>query len=311
MANRLPTKSKKFRFAAALLVIAAAAGGGGWWWLNREPAIQYKSVPVVRTTLQSTIQATGTLNPVETVDVGTQISGTIEALYFDYNSEVKAGQLIALMDSATQEADVAQGEASLASAKAEVLNAQAALTVAEKNLRRTRELRDILQRAEHIVRPHDADEQRILAERAEERLRGDEAFPVRRDDSDPKSRLAKLLRRGVHRGVLDRGDEDMPPFPRRRSHAFERGVVRLGAARSEDYLGGVSSHELRHLVPRAAQHLLRLPSEGMHGIGVAEAAGKTVRNGTKRLFAKRRRGCVIEVYPFHGSEFRSGPARLP
>ena len=61
------------------------------------------------------------LNPVETVDVGTQISGTIEALYFDYNSEVKAGQLIALMDSATQEADVAQGEASLASAKAEVL----------------------------------------------------------------------------------------------------------------------------------------------------------------------------------------------
>ena len=78
MANRLPTKSKKFKFAAALLVIAAAAGGGGWWWLNREPAIQYKSVPVVRTTLQSTIQATGTLNPVETVDVGTQISGTIE-----------------------------------------------------------------------------------------------------------------------------------------------------------------------------------------------------------------------------------------
>ena len=150
MANRLPTKSKKFRFAAALLVIAAAAGGGGWWWLNREPAIQYKSVPVVRTTLQSTIQATGTLNPVETVDVGTQISGTIEALYFDYNSEVKAGQLIALMDSATQEADVAQGEASLASAKAEVLNAQAALTVAEKNLRRTRELaeRDLVAKAD-------------------------------------------------------------------------------------------------------------------------------------------------------------------
>ena len=104
----------------------------------------------MRTTLQSTIQATGTLNPVETVDVGTQISGTIEALYFDYNSEVKAGQLIALMDSATQEADVAQGEASLASAKAEVLNAQAALTVAEKNLRRTRELaeRDLVAKAD-------------------------------------------------------------------------------------------------------------------------------------------------------------------
>ena len=73
-----------------------------------------------------------------------------------------------------------------------------------RRMRRTRELRDILQRAEHIVRPHDADEQRILAERAEERLRGDEALPVRGDHSDRKPSFAKLLRRGVHRGVLDR-----------------------------------------------------------------------------------------------------------
>ena len=73
-----------------------------------------------------------------------------------------------------------------------------------RRMRHTRELRDILQRAENIVCPHDADEQRILADRAEERLRGDESFPVRRDDFDLKPRLAKLLRRGVHRGVLDR-----------------------------------------------------------------------------------------------------------
>ena len=75
-----------------------------------------------------------------------------------------------------------------------------------RRMRRTRELRDILQRAENIVCPHDADEQRILADRAEERLRGDETLPVRGDDSDPKSRFAKLLRRGIHRRVLDRGD---------------------------------------------------------------------------------------------------------
>lgn len=148
--KKLQTKGKKFRFAAVLLAFAAAAGGGAYLWFNSAPSVQYKSVPVERTTLQSTIQATGTLNPVETVDVGTQISGTIQELYFDYNSRVKAGQLIALMDSATQSAEVAQGEASLASAQADVLNAEAALSVAEKNLRRTRELaeRDLIAKAD-------------------------------------------------------------------------------------------------------------------------------------------------------------------
>lgn len=148
--SKLSAGAKKLRFIAVFIIIAAAAGGGAWWWFNREPVLQYKSVPVVRTTLQSTIQATGTLNPVETVDVGTQISGKIEQLYFDYNSEVKEGQLIALMDSATQSAAVAQQEAQLAAAKADVLDAEAALEVAERDLRRTEELakRDLIAKSE-------------------------------------------------------------------------------------------------------------------------------------------------------------------
>ena len=104
----------------------------------------------MRSDLRSTIQATGTLNPVETVDVGTQISGTIKELYFDYNSRVKQGQLIAIMDSATQSAEVAQAQATVASAQADVLNAQAALDVAAKDLARTRELakRDLIAKAD-------------------------------------------------------------------------------------------------------------------------------------------------------------------
>ncbi len=150
MASKISAKGKKFKFAAALLIIAAAVGGGAYWWFGRTPSMQYKSVPVVRTTLQSTIQATGTLNPVETVDVGTQISGKIDKLYFDYNSRVKAGELIALMESATQSAAVAQQEAQLASAKADVLDAEAALDVAKKDLRRTEELakRDLIAKAD-------------------------------------------------------------------------------------------------------------------------------------------------------------------
>lgn len=150
MANKIPVRSKKFKAAALFLIIAAAAGGGLYWQFGRKETVRYKSVPVARGSLLSKIQATGTLNPVETVDVGTQISGTIKELFFDYNSEVKAGQLIALMDSATQSAVVAQQEAQLASARADVLDAEAALEVAEKDLRRTEELarRDLIAKAD-------------------------------------------------------------------------------------------------------------------------------------------------------------------
>ena len=147
---KIMKNGRKLKFAA-LIAAAAVAAAGGFYFLNtREGEIQYKTVPVVRSDLRSTIQATGTLNPVETVDVGTQISGTIKELYFDYNSRVKQGQLIAIMDSATQSAEVAQAQATVASAQADVLNAQAALDVAAKDLARTRELakRDLIAKAD-------------------------------------------------------------------------------------------------------------------------------------------------------------------
>lgn len=136
---------------AAFAAVAACAAAGGWYWLNgRAPEIQYKTAPVVRTDLRSTIQATGTLSAVETVDVGTQISGTIKELHFDYNSRVKAGQLIAVIDNAAQTAEVAQADASIASARADVMNQRAALDVAKKDLARTRELarRDLIAKAD-------------------------------------------------------------------------------------------------------------------------------------------------------------------
>lgn len=150
MENKTVKRGKTFKLAAAIAAVAVVAAGGFYYWSTREDEIQYKTVPVRRSDIRSTIQATGTLNPVETVDVGTQISGTIKELYFDYNSRVKEGQLIALMDSATQAAEVSQAEATVASAQADVLNAQAALDVAVKDLSRTRELakRDLIAKAD-------------------------------------------------------------------------------------------------------------------------------------------------------------------
>lgn len=149
MGNGKTKKNGALKLATAFLVIAAAAVG--YYYISSDKAeIQYKTSPVTRGDILSTIQATGTLNPVETVDVGTQISGTIKELYFDYNSRVKQGQLIALMDSDTQAAEVAQYEAALASTRADAANARAELDVAAKNLARTQELarRDLIAKSD-------------------------------------------------------------------------------------------------------------------------------------------------------------------
>lgn len=125
---------------AALLILAAAAGGYYLYASNKKQEIQYATTTVERGDIRSSISATGTLSAVETVDVGTQISGTIKNIYIDYNSVVKQGQLIAEIDSATQEADVAQYRANHLSARANLENARATMVKAQKDYNRTKEL---------------------------------------------------------------------------------------------------------------------------------------------------------------------------
>lgn len=102
--------------------------------------IHYKTAEAHRGSIRSVIQATGSLDAVETVDVGTQISGTVTKIYIDYNSSVKQGQLIAEIDSATHETEVEQAEANLLAAKADLMNYRALLAKAGKDLERTRKL---------------------------------------------------------------------------------------------------------------------------------------------------------------------------
>src|SRR5271168_564478 len=101
---------------SAIVLIAV----GGVWFFHRggddEP--QYQTAAVVRGELTQVVTATGTLNPVVNVTVGSQVSGRISKLYVDYNSPVKEGQIIAEIDPSTYQATVQQSEADLASAKA-------------------------------------------------------------------------------------------------------------------------------------------------------------------------------------------------
>jgi HlyD family secretion protein len=96
-------------------------------------AANYQTATVTRGPITQAVTATGTLNPVITVQVGSQVSGNIAKLFADFNSQVKAGQVVAQIDPAIFQATVTQAEGDLASAKA-------ALELAKVTAARAREL---------------------------------------------------------------------------------------------------------------------------------------------------------------------------
>src|SRR4029077_7827527 len=93
----------------------------------------YQTATVTRGPITQAVTATGTLNPVVNVQVGSQVSGNISKLFVDFNSQVKAGQVVAQIDPALFQATVTQAEGDLA-------NAQAALELAKVNAKRTQDL---------------------------------------------------------------------------------------------------------------------------------------------------------------------------
>ena len=101
--------------------------------LRTSGAATYQSANVTRGQITQAVTATGTLNPVVNVQVGSQVSGNISKLFADFNSQVKAGQVVAQIDPALFQATVTQAEGDLASA-------QAALELARLNAKRTQDL---------------------------------------------------------------------------------------------------------------------------------------------------------------------------
>ncbi|HYP17868.1 MAG TPA: efflux RND transporter periplasmic adaptor subunit, partial [Opitutus sp.] len=108
------------RGLVVLLLVIALAGAGTWFFLRgkTEKPPEYVTAPVTRADLTQAVTATGTLQPVITVEVGSQISGIIEKVLVDYNSVVKAGDIVAQIDSATYQSRLRSAEAELANAKA-------------------------------------------------------------------------------------------------------------------------------------------------------------------------------------------------
>ncbi len=107
---------------------------------SKENEMKYRSEKVVRGDIVATVTATGTVNAVTTVLVGTQVSGTIKDIHVDFNSPVKKGQLIAMIEPAIFEAQVEQAKANLSSAKANLEKSEASLVDAKRTFERNKQL---------------------------------------------------------------------------------------------------------------------------------------------------------------------------
>lgn len=122
------------------VILLAVLGIAGYFYLKQPPKAQYRTLKVERGAITSTVSATGTLNAVVTVQVGTQVSGTIAKLYVDFNSPVKKGQPIAQIDPALFNSAVQQSRGNALNAEASLAKAKVTLVDAKRTLGRNREL---------------------------------------------------------------------------------------------------------------------------------------------------------------------------
>jgi HlyD family secretion protein len=102
-----------------LLALLVVVGGTAWFYIrDKSDKTEYEAQPATRGDVTNVVTATGSLNPVVDVTVGSQVSGIIDKLYVDFNSTVKSNEVIAEIDPSTYQASVEQAQADLANAKA-------------------------------------------------------------------------------------------------------------------------------------------------------------------------------------------------
>jgi HlyD family secretion protein len=122
---KLPDFIKNHRFATLLGVLLIIIVPTGFALKGRGSEIKFQTAAVTKGNITSVVQATGIINPLTTVPVGSFVSGTVQYVFADYNTRVKAGQVLALLDPSYYEAQYITAEGNLNNALANVRNLQA------------------------------------------------------------------------------------------------------------------------------------------------------------------------------------------
>lgn len=145
----------KLTFKAATL---AALGTLAVVACSKKPATQYETTTVERGNISTTVTATGTIEPVTSVEVGTQVSGIVSRIYVDYNSVVKAGEVIAELDKTNL-------TSTLESQRANLTSAQSALQYQKANYERQKSLFD-----KGLISANDFEQARLSYVQAEQQV---------------------------------------------------------------------------------------------------------------------------------------------
>ncbi len=192
--------------AVALLVVATVAAAGYWYQRRDADAPAYRFAKVERGPLTASVSATGTLNPVTAVQVGTQVSGQIKELLVDFNSPVKRGQLIARIDPETFEYRVRQAQADAEAARSALARAQVNLLNAQRDLARTKELV-----ARNFVSPAELDTRQAAFDLAAADVRNTQAVVAQREAALASARvdLARTEIRAPVDGVVIKRSVDV------------------------------------------------------------------------------------------------------
>ncbi len=137
--------SRRKLFVAAATVIALGGISGYHFWGGEGPKPSYATTAVRQGDLHITVSANGTLSPVRTVSIGSELSGIVSEVFVDVNSPVKEGDVLIALDQAKLKASVNQAKASLSSAKASLAQAKATLVEAKAKMARLQELNRVSQ----------------------------------------------------------------------------------------------------------------------------------------------------------------------
>ncbi|NTV12631.1 MAG: efflux RND transporter periplasmic adaptor subunit [Desulfobulbaceae bacterium] len=164
--GKSPGRSPLMKRLLAAAVILLAGIVALFWWQRSTPAAipQYKTQAVQRGDLKVTITATGTLAPVNQVQVGSELSGIVKSVEVDYNDRVKVGQVLARLDTAKLATQVLQSRASLEAARGKVLQTMATVTETNRNLERIQSVLEISQG--RAISKHDLETAQAALDRA-------------------------------------------------------------------------------------------------------------------------------------------------
>lgn len=137
--------SRRWLAAGVALAVAGLAAAGYLYWRSGAGADtpQYRTEPVTRGALVVTVSATGSLQPTNKVDIGSELSGTVEAVLVDDNDPVKKGQVLARLDLSRLNDQVSRARSSLAASRARVAQAQATVKESAASLERLRQVREL------------------------------------------------------------------------------------------------------------------------------------------------------------------------